>query len=96
MEIKINYEALDFKPCDGKMVYKDGTTEQIIGKRGGYNQCEVVTPSGQYICFPKIVDVSNGYQCKVYCFGRFCFDRFEYLLVDTIKEFQFYEENKNE
>lgn len=85
-----------FEPCNGKIVYKDGTTEPIIACREFANECEVRTPSSQYIYVPYVIDTPSGYQICDYCFARFDFERREYFEIGTIKEFQFYEENKNE
>ena len=95
MEIKTNYEPFDFKQCNGQIVYKDGTTEPIISKREFCDQCEVRASSGQYICFSIILTHPTGYKYKIYRFKRYDFERQEYyLVVDTIKEFQFMEEHK--
>ena len=95
MEIKINFWPLEFKQCKGQIVYKDGTTEPIISKREFGDQCEVRAPSGQYICFSDILTHDTGYKYKIYRFKCYDFERQEYyLVVDTIKEFQFMEENK--
>ncbi len=90
-----NYK-FTFEQCDGQIVYKDGTTEQIIACRELADQCEVATPFGQYIYVPYVICDKSGYKMGSYYFARFDFDLNEYIRVDNIKEFQLYEEPTNE
>ena len=84
-----------FESCSGQIVYKDSTTEPIFACRELANQCEVRTPSGQYIYVAYVIQDKSGYKMGHYYFAKFNFERSEYFVIDTIKEFQL-KENNNE
>ena len=79
-----------FEACNGQIVYKDGAIEPIIACRELECQCEVRTPSGQYIYVQYVIQDKSGYAISNYYFAYFDFERREYFVIDTIKEFQIF------